>query len=90
MITSIILWAVFGLVVGAIAKMIMPGNQNMGWLMTGVLGIVGAFIGGFIANKIFGTEGATDQKLFHFWPIVLSVIGALLVLWIYGMVTRKS
>jgi uncharacterized membrane protein YeaQ/YmgE (transglycosylase-associated protein family) len=90
MITSIILWVIFGLVVGAIAKAIMPGNQNMGWLMTCVLGIVGSFVGGFIANTIFGGGGATDERMFHFWPIVFSVIGALIVVWIYGKVTSKS
>jgi uncharacterized membrane protein YeaQ/YmgE (transglycosylase-associated protein family) len=47
---GIILWVIFGIVIGAIAKMIMPGNQNMGWLMTIILGIVGAFVGGFVGS----------------------------------------
>ena len=90
MIGSIILWIIFGLVVGALAKMIMPGNQHMNWIMTSVLGIVGSFVGGFIANTIFGTSGATDERMFHFWPIVFSVIGALIVLWIYGKVVKPK
>ena len=51
---TIILWVIFGIIVGAIAKMIMPGNQNMGWLMTSALGIVGSFVGGFLAISFFG------------------------------------
>lgn len=66
MITSIIMQAVFGLVVGAIAKMIMPGNQNMGWTITSILGIVGAMVGGFIADSFFGGGGASDESMFHF------------------------
>ncbi|MCY1663191.1 MULTISPECIES: GlsB/YeaQ/YmgE family stress response membrane protein [Chryseobacterium] len=87
---TFILWIIFGLVVGALAKMIMPGKQNMGWLMTCILGIIGAFVGGFIANAIFGGGGASDERMFHFWPIIFSVGGALIVLWIYGMITKKS
>jgi uncharacterized membrane protein YeaQ/YmgE (transglycosylase-associated protein family) len=86
---GIILWVVFGIVIGAIAKMIMPGKENMGWLMTSALGIVGSIVGGFIANTFFGGGGATDASMFHFWPIVFSVIGALIVLWIYGKVMNK-
>ncbi|WP_435523140.1 GlsB/YeaQ/YmgE family stress response membrane protein [Chryseobacterium indoltheticum] len=69
---TFILWIIFGLIVGAIAKMIMPGKQNMGWLTASILGIVGAFVGGFIANTIFGGGGANDDRMFHFWPLVFS------------------
>ncbi|WP_124641215.1 MULTISPECIES: GlsB/YeaQ/YmgE family stress response membrane protein [Amniculibacterium] len=86
---TIILWIVFGIVVGAIAKMIMPGKQEMGWLMTSALGIVGAFVGGFAADTFFGGGGATDADMFHFWPLVFSVLGALVVLWIYGKIVKK-
>lgn len=86
---TIILWIVFGIVVGAIAKMIMPGKQEMGWLMTSALGIVGSFVGGFVANTFFGGGGTTDADMFHFWPLVFSVLGALIVLWIYGKIVKK-
>lgn len=86
---TIILWVIFGIIVGAIAKMIMPGKQNMGWLMTSALGIVGSFVGGFLADTFFGGGGATDEDMFHFWPLVFSVIGAVIVLWIYGKVVKK-
>lgn len=87
-IIGIISWIIFGIVVGAIAKLIMPGNQNMGWLMTSILGIVGALLGGFIANNLLGF--GDDGNIWDIGTIAISVLGALLVLWIYGMITKKS
>ncbi|MDF0718654.1 MULTISPECIES: GlsB/YeaQ/YmgE family stress response membrane protein [Chryseobacterium group] len=83
---GILTWIIFGLIAGAIAKFIMPGNQGMGWLMTIILGIVGAFVGGWIGT-MFGW-GTVDD--FDFGSMVLAVVGALLVLWIYGMATRRG
>ena len=83
---GIITWIIFGLIAGAIAKFIMPGNQGMGWLMTIILGIVGAFVGGWIGSMLgWGTVNDFDFK-----SMLLAVVGALLVLWIYGMVTKKA
>ncbi|MCW3160040.1 GlsB/YeaQ/YmgE family stress response membrane protein [Chryseobacterium oryctis] len=81
-----ITWIIFGLIAGAIAKLIMPGTQGGGWLMTIILGIVGAFVGGFIGS--FLGWGTTDS--FDFRSMLLAVGGALIVLWIYGMVTKKG
>lgn len=69
---------IVGIVIGAIARLILPGAQTMGILMTGVLGIVGSFVGGFIA-RIFSKppEGAP----FHPAGILLSIVGAVIVLW---------
>ncbi|HRP29131.1 MAG TPA: GlsB/YeaQ/YmgE family stress response membrane protein [Burkholderiaceae bacterium] len=65
-----------GLIVGAIARWIMPGEQKMGWIMTIVLGIVGAFVAGYV-GRMFGWyepgEGAG-------W--IASVVGALVVLFV--------
>lgn len=85
---GIISWVIFGVVVGAIAKMIMPGNQNMGWLMTSILGIVGSLVGGFIANNLLGF--GEDGNIWDFGTIAISVLGALIVLWVYGKVVSKS
>ncbi|AZB20850.1 GlsB/YeaQ/YmgE family stress response membrane protein [Chryseobacterium manosquense] len=83
---GILTWIIFGLIAGAIAKLIMPGNQGMGWLMTIILGIVGAFVGGWIGSMLgWGTVNDFDFK-----SMLLAVVGALLVLWIYGMVTKKA
>ena len=71
---------IVGIVVGAIARFILPGAQTMGILMTGVLGVVGSFVGGFIA-RIFSkpAEGAP----FHPAGILLSIVGAVIVLWVW-------
>ncbi|MGC4128304.1 MAG: GlsB/YeaQ/YmgE family stress response membrane protein [Bergeyella sp.] len=82
---GILSWIIFGLVAGAIAKFIMPGNQNMGWLWTIILGIVGAFVGGWIGS--FLGWGTADS--FDFRSMLLAVGGALLVLWIYGIATKR-
>ena len=83
---GILTWIIFGLVAGALAKLIMPGNQNMGWLMTIILGIVGAFVGGFVGSLI----GWGTVEEFDFKSIILAVGGALIVLWVYGMATKRG
>ena len=75
-----IIWTIIvGLIVGAIARWIMPGTQSMGWIMTSVLGIVGSIVGGFVSSLIWKSP---DGK-FHPAGWILSVLGALLVLWAY-------
>ena len=70
---------IVGIVVGAIARFIMPGAEHMGLLMTGIVGIVGSFIGGFIA-RLF--RKPADGAIVHPAGIVLSVIGALILLYV--------
>ena len=76
------LWMfIVGIVVGAIARLIMPGAEHMGIIMTGVLGIAGSFVGGFIA-RLFNKppEGA----VFHPAGILLSIVGALILLFAWN------
>jgi uncharacterized membrane protein YeaQ/YmgE (transglycosylase-associated protein family) len=68
---------IVGLVVGAIARWLMPGADNMGWLMTALLGIAGSFVGGFIA-RLFSTPA--DGAIVHPAGIILSVFGAMILL----------
>ena len=76
------LWMfIVGIVVGLIARFIMPGSEHMGLLMTGVLGIVGSFVGGAIA-RLFSKPA--DGALVHPAGIVLSVIGALILLFVWN------
>ena len=82
---GVIAWIVLGLIAGAIAKAIMPGKDPGGILVTMLIGIVGAFLGGFLGSLITGT-GLTG---FSIWSIVLAIVGALLLLWIYRMTTRR-
>ena len=83
---GILTWIIFGLLPGAIAKFILPGNQNMGWLLTIILGIVGAYIGAFIGQML----GWGDVTGFNIGSMFLAVGGALIILWIYGMATKRA
>lgn len=78
-------FALFGLVVGIIARFIMPGAQPMGWIMTMVLGIIGSFVGGFITSFFVGTE--TIGMRAAGW--IMSIIGAMIVLFIYTRVAAR-
>ena len=84
---GIIGWIVLGLAAGGIAKAILPGSQGGGWVITLVLGVVGALLGGFLGSAIFGVglEGFFDITT---W--LLAIGGAIVVLLIYGLVTRGS
>lgn len=76
------LWMfLIGIVVGAIARFIMPGTQQMGLLMTGVLGVAGSFVGGLIARLFNGAEGGS---MLQPSGIVMSVVGALILMFAYG------
>ena len=80
-------WIVLGLIAGAIAKAILPGRQGGGWIATLILGVVGALLGGFIGSAIFGIG------LEEFWSLqtwIVAIVGAIIVLLIYGLVTRGS
>ena len=72
---------VVGIVIGAIARLIMPGSQNLGLLMTGVLGVAGSFIGGFISRLFSKPE---EGSAFHPAGIIMSVIGALILLYAWN------
>ncbi|QLK88371.1 GlsB/YeaQ/YmgE family stress response membrane protein [Arsenophonus endosymbiont of Aphis craccivora] len=77
-------WVIFGLIAGIIAKWVMPGAYNMGIIMTIILGIVGAVVGGYIST-FFG-KGKVDG--FNLSSFIVAVIGAIVVLFIAGMVGR--
>ena len=74
---------IVGIIIGAIARFIFPGAEHMGIFMTGLLGIVGSYVGGFIA-RLFSKppEGA----IVHPAGIIMSVIGALIVLFVASKV----
>ena len=76
-------WILFGLVVGIVAKFIMPGRDPGGILMTIVLGIVGALLGGYIGQALH-LYGPGEPAGF-----VGATLGAILVLWIYRIVSRR-
>ena len=75
-----------GLIAGAIAKAILPGRQGGGWLITLVLGVVGAILGGWIGSLIFG-GGLGDFFDLRTW--LLSILGAVIVLVIFGAIAGR-
>ncbi|WP_201501734.1 GlsB/YeaQ/YmgE family stress response membrane protein [Psychrobacter cibarius] len=80
---SFIWMIIVGLVAGLLARAIKPGSDPMGWIMTIVLGIVGALLGGFLAGLIgFNADGG-------FTGLIFSVIGAIILLFIYEMIMSK-
>lgn len=79
-------WIVLGLLAGAIAKLIMPGDDPGGIIVTMLLGIVGAVIGGFLGSRIFGIALQT------FWNVqtwIVAIIGSLILLIIYRLIVGR-
>lgn len=76
-------WIILGLIVGALAKWIMPGKDGGGWVMTILLGIAGAFVGGYI-GQMLGWGGVSG---FDVGSLALAVLGALVVLFVYNKVS---
>lgn len=79
---------ILGLIAGAIAKLILPGKQGGGWIATLILGLIGALVGGWVAG-LFGVEGAYDG-FFTTMAWLWSIVGALIVLVIWGLITKGS
>lgn len=74
---AVIGWIVFGLIVGVIAKLLMPGKDPGGIVITMVLGIAGALLGGFLGRAL-GLYGPADAAGF-----LMSIAGAVLILFVY-------
>ena len=73
-----VIWAlIVGLIVGALARLLVPGQQHLGVLMTSILGVVGSFVGGFVGSVV---SRPVEGSFFHPAGFVLSVIGAIVVL----------
>lgn len=83
---GILAWILFGLIAGAIAKAIHPGKDPGGWIVTIIIGILGAFLGGAVGTYLLGWG---DVDGFNFRSFVLAVAGAILLLWIYAMATGR-
>ena len=81
---GIISMIIVGFIVGLIARAIMPGDQKMGIIMTIVLGIVGALVAGYIGVAAGWYEAGESAG----W--IASIIGAIIVLFVYGLITKKS
>jgi uncharacterized membrane protein YeaQ/YmgE (transglycosylase-associated protein family) len=82
---GIIAWIVFGLIAGAIAKLIMPGKDPGGFIVTILIGIVGAIVGGFIGTAL----GFGEVTGFNFRSFIVAVVGAIVLLIAYRFVARR-
>lgn len=87
---NILAWIILGLLAGAIAKAIYPGNQGGGILGTMILGIIGAFVGGSLyALLTTGSLSLTAAGL-SIPGLIVAIIGAIVALFIWGLVTRRA
>jgi uncharacterized membrane protein YeaQ/YmgE (transglycosylase-associated protein family) len=77
---GIISWIIWGLVVGLIARALLPGRQPIGLLWTIVLGVVGAVAGGFLATEVLGIA---DSDEFDFGSFLIAVAMSMLLLFLY-------
>lgn len=82
---GIITWVVVGLIAGALGKLIMPGDDPGGIIVTILLGIVGAFVGGFITQNLLGLGSGG-----FIWSIIVATLGAIILLAIYRAVVGGS
>lgn len=83
---GIIGWIVFGLIAGALAKLIMPGKQPGGCFVTMLLGIGGGIVGGLIGSAI----GRESPMQFNLMSMALAVVGSLLLLVVYGLIVGRK
>lgn len=83
---GILSWIVLGLLAGALAKLIMPGDQRGGCILTTLLGVAGALVGGFIGQAL----GFGGVETFSLGSLLWAVVGALLLLLVFGFFFNKK
>jgi uncharacterized membrane protein YeaQ/YmgE (transglycosylase-associated protein family) len=76
--------AFIGLIVGAIARFVLPGEQKLGWIMTAILGVAGSFLANYVGAAIGWYKSGQTAGF------IASVIGAVILLVVYGMVKNKA
>ena len=84
MITGIIVWIIIGLIAGALGKLIMPGDDPGGIIVTILIGIAGAFVAGFITQNLLGMGGGG-----FIWTIIVATLGAIILLAVYRLVANR-
>jgi uncharacterized membrane protein YeaQ/YmgE (transglycosylase-associated protein family) len=88
MLWTIITAIIGGLIIGALARLVMPGKQNIGVIMTILLGMAGSFIGSWICYRIFGYSNANGG--WHVIPFIVGVAVAAVLIWLYVAITRRG
>ncbi len=84
---SIIAWIVLGLLAGLIAKRIMPGAERIGLILTTVLGVIGAILGGFLATAL--GFGDPIDEFFDISTWIAAIVGAMLILFIWNAISSR-
>ncbi|HEY9729719.1 MAG TPA: GlsB/YeaQ/YmgE family stress response membrane protein [Chroococcales cyanobacterium] len=87
---GILAWIILGLIAGAIAKAIYPGHQGGGIFATIGLGILGALVGGYLGNLLLGSSGGALAGAITVPSILFAVLGAIILIFIWGLVTRRA
>ena len=85
---SIIAWIVLGLAAGLLANMLIPGRRQQGLILTCVIGVVGALLGGWAATKIFHIHSL--QGFFNLSTWLTAIVGAAVLLLVYHLFSRQS
>jgi uncharacterized membrane protein YeaQ/YmgE (transglycosylase-associated protein family) len=85
---GIIGWIILGLLAGAIAKLILPGDDPGGIIVTMIIGIVGALLGGFLAQVLFGND--TVDEFFDISTWLTAIIGSIILLLLYRVVVGRG
>jgi len=84
---GIVGWIVLGLIAGAVAKAVLPGDDPGGIVVTIIIGVVGALLGGFLAQALFGRD--TVDEFFDLSTWLTAIIGAIVLLVLYRLVTGR-
>lgn len=89
---GILAWLVLGLIAGALAKLIYPGHQGGGIFATIGLGILGALVSGYVGQALLGSSGAAAASVgaLTIPSIVFAVLGAMLLIFIWSLLTRSA
>jgi len=84
---NIFTWIILGLIAGVVAKVLMPGKDPGGWILTLILGVAGSLVGGWITATLWGSAGITG---FDGRSIGVAIIGSLILLGIYRLFRWRS
>jgi uncharacterized membrane protein YeaQ/YmgE (transglycosylase-associated protein family) len=84
---GIIAFIVLGLIAGVIAKALMPGDDPGGWIVTTIIGVVGAILGGFLAGALFDADPLDEFFDISTW--LTAIVGAIILLVIYRLIVGR-
>jgi uncharacterized membrane protein YeaQ/YmgE (transglycosylase-associated protein family) len=84
---GIIAFLILGLLAGAIAKALLPGNDPGGLIITTAIGVVGSLLGGYLASRVFGIN--VNREFFELRTWITAIVGSMILLLIYRLLIRR-